>query len=137
LDAARDDDDYVPWDEVKADLGLGVSRYEVEVARRAVKSLARLPRREQQRIRAAIDLLADEPRPPGCVAFTGEDRAERDHSWADPLRRCNAMCTERHVWPYETSCSSSRASVTIGQAEVPGVASDGRRRHHLWVRSGR
>lgn len=52
-----------------------MSCYEVEVARRAVKSLARLPRREQQRVRAAIDLLADEPRPPGCVALKGEDRA--------------------------------------------------------------
>jgi mRNA interferase RelE/StbE len=54
-----------------------VSRYEVEIARRAVKSLTRLPRREQQRIRAAIDLLADEPRPPGCVALKGEDHAYR------------------------------------------------------------
>ncbi|HUF33956.1 MAG TPA: type II toxin-antitoxin system RelE/ParE family toxin [Acidimicrobiales bacterium] len=54
-----------------------MSRYEVHIARRAVKSLARLPRREQQRIRAAIDLLADEPRPPGCVALKGEERAYR------------------------------------------------------------
>lgn len=54
-----------------------MSQYEVEVARRAVKALARLPRREQQRIRAAIDLLADEPRPPGCVALKAEDRAYR------------------------------------------------------------
>lgn len=51
--------------------------YHVEIARRAVKALARLPRREQQRVRAAIDLLADEPRPPGCVALKGEDRAYR------------------------------------------------------------
>lgn len=54
-----------------------MSRYKVEIARRAVKSLARLPRREQQRIRAAIDLLADEPRPPGCAALKGEERAYR------------------------------------------------------------
>ena len=54
-----------------------MSHYEVAVARRAVKSLAQLPRREQQRIRAAIDLLADEPRPPGCVALKGEDRVYR------------------------------------------------------------
>lgn len=54
-----------------------MSPYEVEIARRAVKSLARLPRHEQQRIRAAIDLLANEPRPPGCVALKGEDRAYR------------------------------------------------------------
>jgi mRNA interferase RelE/StbE len=31
-----------------------------------------LQRREQQRIRAALDLLADNPRPPNCVAMQGE-----------------------------------------------------------------
>jgi mRNA interferase RelE/StbE len=54
-----------------------VSRYRVEVARRALKSIAALPRKEQQRIRAAIDLLADNPRPPGCVAMAGEAHAYR------------------------------------------------------------
>lgn len=54
-----------------------MSQYKVDIARRAVKALARLPRRDQQRIRAAIDLLADEPRPPGCVALKGEARAYR------------------------------------------------------------
>ena len=49
-----------------------MSRYKVEIARRAIKSIAGLPRREQQRIRAAIDLLAEEPRPPGCTALSGE-----------------------------------------------------------------
>lgn len=51
--------------------------YRVEIARRAVKALSALPRREQQRIRAAIDLLADNPRPPGCAAMAGEARAYR------------------------------------------------------------
>jgi len=51
--------------------------YRVEVARRALKSLRALPRREQQRIRAAIDLLAEHPRPPGCVAMAGEARTYR------------------------------------------------------------
>lgn len=51
--------------------------YRVEVARRAVKVMAGLPRREQQRVRAAIDLLAGNPRPPGCVAMSGEVRAWR------------------------------------------------------------
>lgn len=51
--------------------------YRVELARRAVKALSALPRREQQRIRAAIDLLADNPRPPGCAAMAGEARAYR------------------------------------------------------------
>jgi mRNA interferase RelE/StbE len=55
-----------------------VSRpYRVEVARRAVKAIARLPRAEQQRIRAAVDLLAESPRPPGCSALSGEENTYR------------------------------------------------------------
>jgi mRNA interferase RelE/StbE len=54
-----------------------VSAYRVEIARGAIKVLAALPRKEQQRIRAAIDLLAGIPRPPGCVALAGETRACR------------------------------------------------------------
>ena len=54
-----------------------MSRYEVVVARRAVKALASLPRAEQQRVRAAIDLLAENPRPPGCVALEGESGVYR------------------------------------------------------------
>ena len=54
-----------------------MSRYAVEIARRAVKSISRLPRKEQQRVRAAIELLAEEPRPLGCVALTGENSVYR------------------------------------------------------------
>ena len=54
-----------------------MSVYRVEIARRALRSLAALPRQEQQRIRAAIDLLATEPRPPGATKLTGERRAYR------------------------------------------------------------
>lgn len=54
-----------------------MSRYTVEIARRAIKSIAKLPRKEQQRVRAAIDLLADEPRPPGCVTLAGEESVYR------------------------------------------------------------
>ncbi|WP_419837600.1 type II toxin-antitoxin system RelE family toxin [Candidatus Poriferisodalis sp.] len=54
-----------------------MSRYRVEVARRAVKTIRQLPRSDQQRIRAAIDLLADEPRPSGCFALSGEDAVYR------------------------------------------------------------
>lgn len=54
-----------------------MSEYRVEIARRAIKSIARLPRKEQLRVRAAIDLLADDPRPPGCVAMAGEDSVYR------------------------------------------------------------
>jgi mRNA interferase RelE/StbE len=54
-----------------------MSRYHVLVARRAVQALAGLQRRDQQRIRAAIDLLADEPRPPGAVTMAGEPHTYR------------------------------------------------------------
>ena len=54
-----------------------MSQYQVKIARRAVKALAALPRREQQRVRAAIDLLAESPRPPGCTKLVGEDHAYR------------------------------------------------------------
>jgi mRNA interferase RelE/StbE len=52
-------------------------RHEVRLARRAVRSLAELQRRDQQRIRAAIDLLADQPQPPNCVALQGESGVYR------------------------------------------------------------
>ena len=54
-----------------------MSRYTVEIARRAIKSIAGLPRQEQHRVRAAIDLLVDEPRPPSCVALTGAESVYR------------------------------------------------------------
>jgi mRNA interferase RelE/StbE len=54
-----------------------VSAYRVEVARRAARSLASLPRQEQQRVRAAIDLLATEPRPPSASKLAGEHHAYR------------------------------------------------------------
>ncbi len=54
-----------------------MSRYRVDIARRAVKVIARLPRPDQQRIRAAVDLLGDEPRPPGCTKLAGEDSVYR------------------------------------------------------------
>ena len=52
-------------------------RYDVRIARRASKALAGLERRDQQRIRAAIELLADDPRPPACIALTGEEGVYR------------------------------------------------------------
>jgi len=54
-----------------------VSGYRVEIARRAIRSIAKLPRKEQLRVRAAIDLLVGNPRPPGCVAIAGEDSVYR------------------------------------------------------------
>jgi len=52
-------------------------RYQVEVARRAVKAIATLPRPEQRRVQAAIELLSQTPRPPGCVAMVGEQSTYR------------------------------------------------------------
>lgn len=46
--------------------------YRVQLARRTIKAIEALPRREQQRVRAAIDLLGETPRPPGCIAMKGE-----------------------------------------------------------------
>ena len=54
-----------------------MSRYSVEISRRAIKSIAGLPPKEQRRIQAAIDLLAEEPRPPNCVALSGEESVYR------------------------------------------------------------
>jgi mRNA interferase RelE/StbE len=51
--------------------------YEVRLARRAARAFSALQRREQQRIRAALDLLADNPRPPNCIAMHGEDSVYR------------------------------------------------------------
>ena len=50
---------------------------EVRLARRAARALSALQRRKQQRIRAALDLLADNPRPPNCVAIKGEESVYR------------------------------------------------------------
>lgn len=51
--------------------------YEIRMARRAAKALNVLERRDQQRIRAAIELLAKNPRPPACVAMSGEQDVYR------------------------------------------------------------
>jgi len=54
-----------------------VNGYRVEIARRALRSLALLPRNEQQRLRAVIDLLGGELRPPRCVALVGDTNVYR------------------------------------------------------------
>jgi mRNA interferase RelE/StbE len=40
--------------------------YRVEIERRALKAISKLPAPDRLRIAAAIDSLADDPRPPGC-----------------------------------------------------------------------
>lgn len=54
-----------------------MSPYRVEIARRAARALSALPRPEQQRVRAAIDLLTTEPHPPLATKLVGERRAYR------------------------------------------------------------
>lgn len=46
-------------------------RYSVQIPRKVVKVLASLERADQRRIQGAIDLLADNPRPPSCKAMVG------------------------------------------------------------------
>ena len=53
------------------------ARYDILISRRAAKALNSIARRDQQRIRAAIELLAENPRPPACIAMSGEDSVYR------------------------------------------------------------
>lgn len=46
-------------------------RYSVQIPRKVEKVIASLQRTEQRRIQGAIDLLADNPRPPSCTAMVG------------------------------------------------------------------
>lgn len=46
--------------------------YRVVIPRAVTKSIAALEAADARRIRAAIDLLATNPRPPACLALSGE-----------------------------------------------------------------
>jgi len=47
--------------------------YQVELSKKAEKTLAKLPRKDINRIKTAIDKLAFEPRPPGAKKLVGRD----------------------------------------------------------------
>ena len=47
--------------------------YEISVRRKASKELARLPDTAYGRMKAAIDDLAYNPRPPGCEKLSGRE----------------------------------------------------------------
>lgn len=47
--------------------------YQVLILPTALKDLAKIPKREQQRIRSTLAGFARTPRPPGCVKLTGSD----------------------------------------------------------------
>jgi mRNA interferase RelE/StbE len=51
--------------------------YQIEISRKAQRELGKLPRKEQERIRVAIDGLATDPRPHGSVKLAGEERSYR------------------------------------------------------------
>ena len=50
-----------------------MARYSVEFTARAHRQFAKLERATQIRLAPAIDALADDPRPPGCVKLAGAD----------------------------------------------------------------
>ena len=47
--------------------------YTVSILRRAQRQLAQLPSGDYERVRNAIQNLAELPRPPGCLRLTGRD----------------------------------------------------------------
>lgn len=50
-----------------------MARYTVELVPSADKALARLPAAVQRRIVLAVEALADDPRPAGCVKLADEE----------------------------------------------------------------
>lgn len=52
-------------------------RYRVELNEQARRELAALPKDAQARIRAKVQALADDPRPPGSKKMEGEDNLYR------------------------------------------------------------
>jgi mRNA interferase RelE/StbE len=51
--------------------------YRIEVKPQAEKALAKIPNPHRRRIAKAIDALAREPRPAGCIKLAGADDAYR------------------------------------------------------------
>ena len=48
-----------------------MSRYDIELRPAAIKALRRIDHQDQRRIRAAITLLGENPRPPSATALQG------------------------------------------------------------------
>ncbi|MGE5293900.1 MAG: type II toxin-antitoxin system RelE family toxin [Solirubrobacterales bacterium] len=51
-----------------------MARYRIEVKKSAVKELSGIPKRDLLLILARIQSLADNPRPPGSVKLTAEEK---------------------------------------------------------------
>ena len=54
--------------------------YTVVIDTKAAREIHALPQREQERIIARAEALADNPRPPGCVKLAGESNLWRIRS---------------------------------------------------------
>ena len=52
-------------------------QYSVSITSSARRELSRIHGKDYVRIEAAIDALADDPRPTGCVKLAGDDNAWR------------------------------------------------------------
>jgi mRNA interferase RelE/StbE len=52
---------------------LGLSPYRIEIRPAAVKALRRIDAQDRARVRGAIALLGQDPRPPGARALKGRD----------------------------------------------------------------
>lgn len=51
-----------------------MARYRVIVRKSVAKDLKGIPKRDVRRILAAIEALADDPRPPGAKKLSGQER---------------------------------------------------------------
>jgi mRNA interferase RelE/StbE len=51
-----------------------MGRYRIVFRKSVAKDLRQIPRQDIRRILAAVDSLADEPRPPGMETLTGQDK---------------------------------------------------------------
>jgi mRNA interferase RelE/StbE len=51
-----------------------MGKYRVELKKSVLKDVDSLPKRDLQRILAAIESLADDPRPPQCKKLSGQEQ---------------------------------------------------------------
>jgi mRNA interferase RelE/StbE len=51
-----------------------VAKYKIEIKKSAIKELESIPSKDLKRIVEKIKLLAENPRPSGCLKLSGEER---------------------------------------------------------------
>ena len=52
-------------------------KYRVDISANAQRSMRKIPKKDQERLLAAMTKLGDDPRPHGTVKMEGEDRSYR------------------------------------------------------------